>query len=95
MKPNDSWGQAVHAAGRCAVGIGCDGPLEAHHLISRSHKATRNAVEGGVLLCARHHRLSNKLSPHGAPRAFREWLKINRPEQAEWVAAHRWKIKIP
>ena len=93
MTALSKWGQAIHAAGRCAVGNeDCKGPLEAHHLISRGHKATRTAVEGGILLCSWHHRLSPHLSAHGAPRAFKTWMEANRPEQAAWVAANKWKI---
>jgi len=85
-----TWGDDIHAAGCCAVCGRMDG-LEAHHLISRGHKAFKDDPRNGLLLCWAHHH-GSKLSPHGSPKAFREWMAENRPEQAAWVEANRWKI---
>jgi hypothetical protein len=87
-KADATWGAAIHAAGRCAVGVGCSGPLEAHHLIRRSVKATRHAVENGILLCAFHHRYA-KFSPHAGPKAFGQWLEKNMPDRWAWMQEHK------
>ena len=84
-----TWGDDIHAAGCCAVCGRMDG-LEAHHIISRSHHAIANYTENGILLCASCHR--GKQSAHNTPRWFLGWLAENRPEQAAWVEANRWKI---
>ena len=92
MTPASAWGQEIHAAGCCAVNDrDCCGPLEAHHLISRGRKAFKDDPRNGLLLCWAHHH-GSKLSPHGSPKAFREWMTKNRPEQAAWVEENRWKI---
>jgi len=85
-----AWGQEIHAAGQCAVNNrDCRGPLEAHHILHRHRHATANDTRGGVLLCYYHHR--GKQSAHHTPRWFMAWLTKNRPEQAAWVEANRWK----
>ena len=74
----------------CAIRNGhCGGGLNAHHLISRSVVATRHKLENGICLCASHHMLSSRLSAHGAPLAFADWLEAHRPEQFAWQRAHR------
>jgi hypothetical protein len=94
-KADTAWGQYVHARyNRCAVNNGhCSGPLEAHHLITRGVRATRHDPANSILLCARHHRGSPQLSPHGAPTAFREWLQVNLPDKFDWMTRHQndWK----
>jgi len=93
-KADAAWGAYIHARyNRCAVGAGCSGHLEAHHLISRSVRATRHDPENGILLCALHHKWSPYLSPHGAPLQFAEWLRVNLPEKWDWVQRHKndWK----
>jgi len=89
MTAATTWGQAIHAAGRCAVCGRTDG-LEAHHIIHRNRHATSNDQRAGILLCREHHR--GKQSAHNTPRWFMAWLAENRPEQAAWVEANRWKI---
>jgi hypothetical protein len=84
------WGKRIHASGKCAVGVGCSGPLEAHHLIRRSVKTTRHALENGILLCAFHHRYSD-FSPHAAPKAFNDWLKKKMPDRWDWIQKHKWE----
>jgi len=90
VNPARSWGAAIHAAGQCAI-CGRGGTLEAHHLISRGHKAFKDDPKNGLLLCWTHHH-GSKLSPHGSPKAFMAWLEIHRPEQAAWVKQNRRKI---
>ena len=86
-----TWAASVHSAGRCAVCGRTDG-LEAHHLIGRGHKLFRTDPLNSLLLCWQHHHGST-LSPHGAPKAFREWLKITYPEKYKWVQENKWTIK--
>ena len=88
-KADVAWGAVIHAAGRCAI-CGTGAMLEAHHIISRSHKATRHAVENGILLCRIHH-----FDAHKNKRAFLEWLRENRPGQWRWVAANKWMTVKP
>jgi hypothetical protein len=89
-KADSAWGQHVHSRySRCAVNDHCAGNLEAHHLLSRSIRATRHDPENGVILCSLHHKYSPHLSPHAAPLQFAEWLRVNLPEKYEWVMAHR------
>ena len=57
----------------------CDGKIELHHAGGRS-KAFRNDERLHLPLCAWHHRHSKKCSPHGAPAAFKSWLRLQRPE---------------
>jgi len=88
-KADLKWGQAIHSAGMCAV-CGRTYGLEAHHIIHRNHKAVRHDVRNGCLLCWKHHR--GKKSAHNTPAWFMAWLTANRPEQAEWVKANKWRI---
>lgn len=77
-----TWGATIHEAGECAVcGRTCG--LEAHHIIHRHRRATRDDPRNGVLLCCEHHR--GKQSAHNSPRWFWAWLEANSPEQAAWV----------
>lgn len=84
-----TWGATIHEAGECAV-CGRTQGLEAHHIIHRHRRATRDDPRNGILLCAAHHR--GKQSAHNSPRWFMGWLEINRPEQYAWVMAERHKL---
>lgn len=94
-KADAAWGQWVHSNyDRCAVNNkDCAGKLEAHHLISRTIRATRHCRENAILLCSMHHKYSPHLSPHMAPLQFAEWLQRNLPDRWNWVIEHRmdWK----
>ena len=61
---------------------------EAHHLIPRSRRATRYAIDNGIALCATHHKWSTELSAHGAPLAFAFWFAYKFPHQHNWVMGH-------
>ena len=51
------WGEYVHARDRvCVVCKRSDVKLEAHHILTRGHKATRADETNGVLLCFTHHK---------------------------------------
>jgi len=94
-KSDAAWGALIHSIfGTCAVNNrGCQGRLEAHHLINRSIKATRHSRENGIILCSLHHKFSRYLSPHKAPLEFAEWLQNKYPEKWSWVQEHKndWK----
>lgn len=70
--------------GKCII---CDSIKlpNAHHLINRHHYGTRWEYQGQVLLCSLHHKFSKIMSAHGTPINFSEWLRINRPDQYQWV----------
>ena len=93
------WGQVVHARGDgCIIASGCAGKLEAHHLIPKTHFATRFAPCNGVLLCSKHHIFSSELSAHGASLAFAEWLQDNRIDLWEYHCEHKHdlvKVSMP
>ena len=91
------WGAIVHHLYPCCAvnDSECRGTVEAHHIISRSHCATRHEIDVGVGLCTLHHKYSKKLSPHQGPVGFAAWLQVNEPEKWEFVMAHRWKIEKP
>ena len=48
--------------------------LNAHHIFSRKHKATRWDLDNGICLCAGCHTLNNG-SAHLDPKTFMDWLK--------------------
>lgn len=97
-KADSLWGELIHSlysmcdVGRTGEGPSCSGNLEAHHLISRGNRATRHNVINGILLCSSHHKFSNKLSAHGAPLAFSEWLQTYRSRQWGWCSENKFKI---
>ena len=92
-KADSVWGKAVHNLNKqCLINDGCAGQLEAHHLISRANTATRHKIENGVLLCSKHHKWDNKLSAHGAPLAFAEFLQTNYPAKWHWCCEHKHEI---
>jgi 5-methylcytosine-specific restriction endonuclease McrA len=74
---------------RCAVCGAEGGQLHVHHLISRARHFFRHNLMNGILLCPRCHVFNADLSAHGAPWAFEDWMKTNRPEQYEWWAKNR------
>ena len=95
-KADALWGAVIHEIyDRCPVNKDCAGRLEAHHLISRANTATRHSIENGIGLCSKHHKFCNKLSAHGAPLAFAEWLQSELPETWEWCAENKHKISKP
>ena len=91
-KADEAWGELVHTVyTRCLVNTDCAGHLEAHHLISRANKMTRHKLENAALLCSKHHKFCNKLSAHGAPLAFSEFLQENYPHIWEWCSEHKYE----
>lgn len=89
-RADNLWGQIIHEIYQtCPVGKDCAGHIEAHHLISRSNKATRHRIENGIGLCSKHHKFCNKLSAHGAPLAFAEWLMGHDPDKWLWCSENK------
>jgi len=93
-KSDDLWKKIIHLIyQRCAI---CENPnIEAHHLIGRANTATRHEIENGIGLCSKHHKWCNKLSAHGAPLAFAEWIKENKPETWEWCSQNKNLVQKP
>lgn len=95
-KADALWGKVIHEIYKtCAVDSDCSGNVEAHHLISRANTATRHSVENGIGLCSKHHKFCNKLSAHGAPLAFAEWIQLNKPDAWKWCSENKHKIQKP
>ena len=79
--------------GKCAVS-GLPGNLERHHLISRRRKWLRWDHRNGMLLSAEHHH-GTRLSPHGNPDAFAQWLSEHHPDILRWINANKRHIERP
>lgn len=95
-KADALWGAVIHEIYKsCPVDDECSGHIEAHHLISRANVATRHKVENGIGLCSKHHKFCKKLSAHGAPLAFSEWLIEEMPEKWNWCSKNKHKIAKP
>ena len=84
-KADQAWAKLIHEAGFCAVCGDTTSRLEAHHLITRSLRATRHDPLNGLLLCTSCHKFDKHLSAHMAPIAFAEWLRTTMPDRYEWV----------
>ena len=92
-KADALWGSIIHEIyPTCAVGHECSGQVEAHHLISRANRGTRHKITNGIGLCTKHHKFSPKLSPHGAPLAFAEWLVGADNEKWVWCSDNKYKV---
>lgn len=78
------WSATVkeRAGGVCEM-CGKADRLQAHHVFTRSIKATRWNPDNGVCLCAGHH-----YNAHIRPEAFRDWITGKRGQ--EWFD----KIKL-
>lgn len=56
-KADALWGELIHTRDRCCRICGkADGKLDAHHIMVRSHAATRTDPDNGILACFRCHR---------------------------------------
>ena len=75
---------------KCAV-CGATHYLNAHHIIPIEVRDYRYDVDNGIALCPRHHKYSNKLSPHKNPVAFIKWMKIHYSDILE-IAMERCNI---
>ena len=79
------WSKAVKDdwCNRCAV-CGTGSELNAHHLISRQHQATRYDLRNGICLCANHHQWNADISPHKNAEGFRQWMETHHPLRRQW-----------
>lgn len=66
--------------------------LHSHHIIPRTHRATRFSLENRIFLCPSHHSLGG-YSAHNHPVWFTEWLKKNKPDTYRWVLDHQFENK--
>jgi hypothetical protein len=74
-KATKLWGEYIHARDRvCQVCGKADGKLEAHHMMTRGHKATRADPVNGVLLCYWHHK--GRGSVHDDPKFAVDFYSI-------------------
>ncbi len=96
-KADGAWGKLMHQMyNRCYVDNGeCSGPLEAHHLITRSNTVTRHNPANGLVGCSWHHKFSPTLSPHKGPIGFAKFLEKNHPGKYEFVIANQFKPGKP
>jgi hypothetical protein len=80
------WSKAVKAdwSHKCAI-CGRGDSLNSHHLIPRTHQATRYLLRNGISLCKHHHVFCNDRSPHGNGMGFVLWLDANHLALGEWV----------
>lgn len=62
----------------------CDGPLEAHHMISRSVRYYSLDPRCGILVCRTHHSIGSK--------TFFGLLRKKYRNVAQWLSKHRWSI---
>lgn len=93
-RADKAWAVVMHRLyTECAV-CGAS-PIEAHHLIGRSNTATRHSIENGIGLCALHHKWCNKLSAHGAPLAFAEWMISHKPKIWNWCSENKNLVQKP
>jgi len=91
------WRRIVKASGRCAICGRSDRQLHAHHLITKTARFFRHNVENGICLCARCHVAEKgdivggvrRISAHGTPRFFQDWLKAKHPEKYDWWEKNR------
>lgn len=93
-RADKEWSQAIRKKYPGCVVCG-NTPVDPHHLISRSNAATRHSIENGLGLCQGHHIFDHKLSAHGAPLAFSEWLQLHHPETWQWCCDNKNRVEKP
>lgn len=92
-RADELWSIAVKVrfGWKCAISNKTEN-LEAHHLVRRGNYTHRWTVENGICLNSGWHTLGSKISAHGATDVtdrFRDWMRINQPEQWVWFENHR------
>ena len=80
MKPiekqlDELWSKVIRQKGYCECCMSKNKKLNAHHIFTRSRKATRWEISNGLCLCAGCHTLSSTLSAHKTPVEFTRWLE--------------------
>lgn len=78
------WAEAVklRAGYKCEY-CGNTSNLNAHHIFTRSRKATRFELNNGICLCVLHHTFSSKFSAHKCPIEFTHFLE--KKHGREWL----------
>jgi len=92
-KAKSAWGEYFHTKyDRCAVCGQTWGKLDAHHLITKgSNTSLRYDPNNGMLLCVHHHQWDKKMSAHGTPAKFNEYLQEKHPLIWNWMEENRFK----
>ena len=92
------WREIIRKPARCAICGKSAGQLHVHHLISRSAVFFRHNINNGILLCPTCHNFGfgqgndEKISAHGTPWAFEDWMKEHRPDQYAWWVKNRHQV---
>lgn len=75
-KADDLWSIAVRLNynNKCAYSWETE-YLNAHHIESRTHRATRWDLDNGICLSSNHHTYSSVFSAHKTPEKFAIWLR--------------------
>ena len=69
------WSLAIRKKGYCECCGSNKKQLNAHHIFTRSRKATRWEISNGLCLCCGCHTLSSTLSAHKTPYEFTRFLE--------------------
>jgi len=89
------WGQLIRKKnGGCCIYCG-EPATDSHHLIGRDVGHLRHDLNNGIPLCRHHHRLNSRVSAHGSPTAFNQWLLEQHPELWRWVQEHKHELGKP
>jgi len=67
---------------KCRV-CGSSNGVVGHHIFSRNNMNVRWDLDNGVLLCCKHHNLSNDWSAHSTYEVFFQWLEKTMGEK--WI----------
>ena len=84
-KQDKLWSSAIRQRdGHCVI---CKSTLylHAHHILPRQNRELRHDLKNGLCLCASHHKYNYKISAHKNPFVFLNWLKLNRPDQFNYL----------
>ena len=80
---DELWTKVIRQKGYCECCGSKNKQLNAHHIFTRSRKATRWEISNGICLCAGCHTLSSKLSAHKTPYEFNKWLEEKKGKK--WI----------
>ena len=95
-KADEAWKELIQGQIVCAIAMFeyrepspwmfCQGKCEAHHLFDKDKfPRLRHDRRNGILLCAKHHKMDNRLSAHRGSLLFAKWMSVYRPQQWEWA----------
>ena len=90
------WYAIASAPGHCEICmstyIGNRFNLEAHHIISRSHKLYEFSPMNCIFLCHYHHQDCKVCAPHQSMEGFARWLMAFKPRHFEWYREHKNRV---